>query len=294
MSNLRHDHVRIGALRLHVVESGQPDAQPIIFLHGWPQSWMEWHEVMQRAADEFRVIAIDLPGVGESRTAAADGTKQALAAVVHGLIEQRELADATLVGHDIGGMIAYAYLRGYRDVARVAIIDVVIPGIDPWEEVVRNPYIWHFAFHAIPALPELLVQGHQAPYFDYFFDVLAADRSRITSDARAAYAQAYASDAALTAGFDFYRAFPQDAQHNLADAGATTETPVLYVRGDASRGDIDSYAQGLRAAGVQQLTAKLVADAGHFIADEQHAELWRLIHDFITRPQAPGVGLATR
>ena len=75
MSNLRHDHVRIGELRLHVVESGQPDAQPIIFLHGWPQSWMEWHEVMQRAADEFRVIAIDLPGVGESRTAAADGTK---------------------------------------------------------------------------------------------------------------------------------------------------------------------------------------------------------------------------
>jgi pimeloyl-ACP methyl ester carboxylesterase len=185
MSNLRHDHVRLGGLGLHVVEAGPPDAPPVIFLHGWPQSWMEWRQVMTLAADEFRVIAIDLPGVGESPIATADGSKQALAAVVHGLIQQRELADATLVGHDIGGMIAYAYLRRYEDVARVAIIDVVIPGIDPWEEVTRNPYLWHFAFHAVPALPELLVQGHQGAYFDYFFNALAADPSRITPAARA-------------------------------------------------------------------------------------------------------------
>jgi hypothetical protein len=115
------------------------------------------------------------------------------------------------------------------------IIDVAIPGLDPWQEVVRNPYIWHFAFHAIPALPELLTRGRQGPYFDYFFDVLAADPARITPDARAAYAQAYATDAALTAGFGFYRAFPQDTQDNLAGSGAATGTPVHYTRGAASR-----------------------------------------------------------
>jgi pimeloyl-ACP methyl ester carboxylesterase len=281
MSNFRHAQVRVGECRLHVVEAGDPHGPPIVLLHGWPQSWVEWRDVMTRAADDFRVIAIDLPGIGESPSATADGSKQALAAVVHGLIEKLELDGATLVGHDIGGMIAYAHLRHYHDVARIAILDVVIPGIDPWDEVIRNPYIWHFALHAIPALPELLVQGHQAPYFDYFFDALAVDPSRITPEARAAYAQAYASDAALTAGFDFYRAFPQDAQHNLADAGTSTDTPVLYVRGEGSRGDIDSYAQGLRTAGVRALTPKLIPDAGHFIPDEQPAALWQLIHEFI-------------
>ena len=67
----------------------------------------------------------------------------------------------------------------------------MIPGIDPWEQVLRNPYLWHFAFHSIPELPELLVQGHQSEY-----------------------AKAYATDSALPAGLNWYRTFPQDAATN--------------------------------------------------------------------------------
>ena len=237
---------------------------------------------MEGAAREFRTIAVDLPGVGESPTAVAGGSKQALAALVHDLIGQLELKNATLVGHDIGGMIAYAYLRRYQDVAQVVIVDVVVPGIAPWDEVLHNPHLWHFAFHAIPALPELLVQGHQGAYLDYFFNALATDASRITPDARATYAQAYGSDAQLAAGFDFYRALAEDARDNSAAIGATTDTPVLYIRGEGSRGNIDSYAEGLRAAGVRHLTARLIPNTGHFIPDEQPAELWQHIHEFLT------------
>jgi pimeloyl-ACP methyl ester carboxylesterase len=281
MSNFRHEHIQLDGISLHVVETGDRNARPVVFVHGWPQSWVEWQTVMANAADGFRAIAIDLPGIGESSTAATDGSKRALADVVHRLIEELELDRPTLVGHDAGGMIAYAYLRRYHDVAGVVIIDVVIPGLDPWDEVLRNPYLWHFAFHAIPALPEQLVQGHQDAYLDYFFDILAVDPARITTEARAAYARAYASETALTAGFDLYRAFPQDAKDNLAETTATVDTPTLYVRGKGSRGDLDSYANGLRAAGVENLSAELIADAGHFIPDEQPAALWQAIDDFI-------------
>jgi len=178
-------------------------------------------------------------------------------------------------------MIAYAYLRRCQDIAGAVIIDVVIPGLDPWDEVIHNPYIWHFAFHTIPRLPELLVQGHQAPYLDYFFDVLAADPARITPDKRAAYARAYASDDALTAGFDLYRTFPQDAKDNLDGTDPETRTPVLYLRGAGSGGDLESYARGLRSAGVTKLTTKEIPDTGHFIADEQPAQLWNAIQEFI-------------
>jgi len=287
MSNFRHTRVQLDGISLHVAELGDPHARPVVLLHGWPQSWAEWRQVMELAAGEFRAVAIDLPGVGQSSGAAADGSKRALAAIVHGLIEHLGLDRPVIVGHDIGGMIAYAHLRRYHGAAGVVIIDVVIPGLDPWEEVIRNPYLWHFALHAIPALPELLVRGHQSPYFDYFFDVLAADPARITPDARAAYAQAYASDAALTAGFGFYRGFAQDVHDNLDETGAATDTPVLYVRGAASHGNIDTYAQGLRAAGVRRLTTRLVPEAGHFIPDEQPAELWRHVHEFITSSSAP-------
>jgi pimeloyl-ACP methyl ester carboxylesterase len=280
MSNgFRHSHVPSGDGSLHVVEAGDPRGRPYLFLHGWPQSWRAWEDVMALAAPEARAIAIDLPGVGESAGSAA-GSKRQLAARVHDLASALGLTDLTLVGHDVGGMIAYSYLRQYADAARVVIMDTVIPGVDPWQEVLRNPYLWHFALHAIPALPETLVQGRQAEYFDFFYDVLSADPARITPQARAEYVSAYRSDAALTAGFDFYRAFAQDAQDN-AESGKTAavDTPLLYLRGEREGGDIASYAAGLRNAGVKHVTTALVPNAGHFTQEEAPADVWRFIRD---------------
>jgi pimeloyl-ACP methyl ester carboxylesterase len=274
---LRHSHVPSRDGSLHVVEAGDPHGRPYLFLHGWPQSWRTWEEVMALAAPEARAIAIDLPGVGESPGSAA-GSKRELAARVHDLVSALGLTDLTLVGHDVGGMIAYSYLRQYADAARVVIMDTVIPGVDPWPEVLRNPYIWHFALHAIPALPETLVQGRQGEYFDFFFDVLSADPSKITPQARAEYVAAYRSDAALTAGFDFYRAFAQDARDNAESAqAAAVDTPLLYLRGEREGGDITSYAAGFRDAGVKHVTTALVANAGHFTHEEAPADVWRLI-----------------
>ncbi len=128
---------------------------------------------MEAAAGTARVIAIDLPGIGESTGAVDGGSKRLIARAVHELVRTLGLTDFTLVGHDAGGMVAYSYLRQYSDVARVVIMNTVIPGVDPWSEVLRNPYIWHFGLHAVPDLPEILVQGRQAEYFGYFYDVLS-------------------------------------------------------------------------------------------------------------------------
>ncbi len=270
--------------QLHVIEAGDPDASPFLLLHGFPQSAAEWHGVMAAAAGQARMIAVDLPGIGGSPSAAGGGAKVALADIVHRLVGALELDGMTLVGHDAGGMVAYAYLRRHADVDRVAILETVIPGVDPWEEIIRNPYIWHFAFHSIPELPELLVQGHQGRYFDFFFDVLSADASRIAPDARATYATAYATDAALTAGFDFYRAFTRDAKDNAESAaGEPVATPLLYVRGAASLGaDVDAYVEGFHRAGVEHVRSSVIPDAGHFIADEQPQALWAVLKDFAT------------
>ena len=233
------------------------------------------------AGRQLRAVAIDLPGVGESSGAATDGSKRQLAAVVHDLVATMGLREATLVGQDVGGMVAYAYLRAYQDAARVVIMDVVVPGVDPWEEVLRNPYLWHFAMHMIPALPERLVQGRQEDYFGYFYDVLSHDKRRIGAEARAAYAKAYASDGALTAGFNWYRTLYQDAADNRqAAAGSPASTPVLYLRGEHESGNIDAYVRGLRAAGVRHVERALVPDAGHFTQEEAPEQTWQLIARF--------------
>src|ERR1019366_7475235 len=143
--------------------------------------WHSWLQIMTMASRQVRAIAIDLPGIGESTGDPTDGSKRQLAAAVHGLVETMGLRNLTLVGQDVGGMVTYAYLRTFPDLRLAAIMDVVIPGIDPWEQVLANPYLWHFAFHSIPELPERLVQGHQGEYFDYFYDAISADPSKITA-----------------------------------------------------------------------------------------------------------------
>jgi pimeloyl-ACP methyl ester carboxylesterase len=181
MTSFREDRVTVGPLKLHVVEAGDPDAPAVLFLHGWPESSRSWHQVMAlAAADGHRAVAIDLPGIGGSAGAATDGSKAALAEAAHGVVGALGLPDPVLVGQDVGGMVTYSYLREYGDGLRAAVImDVVIPGLDPWAEVIANPYIWHFALHTVPDLPETLVRGNQRAYFDYFYDQLSADPAAI-------------------------------------------------------------------------------------------------------------------
>ncbi len=280
----RTSQVAVGDLRFHVAELGDPGAPPFLLLHGWPQDHTAWSPLMEIAAGEARMVAIDLPGVGRSGPGTCAGRKATIADAVRGLVARLGLDRPVVVGHDIGGMVAYAYLRRHDDAARaVAILDTAVPGVPPWREVVANPYIWHFAFHAVPGLPERLVDGRHAEYFDYFFDALAADPSAVGPAARAAYATAYRSPPALAAGFDFYRAFRVDVEDNGAPAEPTS-TPLLYVRGGARGGDVEVYADGFRATGVRDVTTAVVDGAGHFVAEEAPAALWRLL-----RPLGPTV-----
>src|SRR3984957_6003838 len=167
MTQLRHEQVTVDGASIHAVTAGPAGAPALLLLHGWPESWATWRELIPLAARSHRVVAIDLPGVGGS-SGGAPGAKAAIARAVHGLAGALELVDITLVGHDIGGMVTYAYLREFTDLARAVIMDVPIPGVDPWDDFVRAPFLWHFALHAVPRLPELLVPGREADYLGYF------------------------------------------------------------------------------------------------------------------------------
>lgn len=279
--SFRHHSVIVNDSALHVVEAGDPDGRPFLLVHGWPESWHTWRSVMGLASARVRAIAFDLPGIGESAGAATDGSKRELADTVHGLISALNLRDVTLVGHDIGGMVVYSYLRRHRDIARAVIMNVAVPGIEPWDEVIRDPYIWHFGFHATPELPERLVQGRQEEYFGFFYDVNSPDPAKITPEARAAHVSAYSTDQALTAGFSWYRAFQRDAEENKAAAEQPpVSTPLLYLRGEHERGDIDTLAKGIRAAGVTHLEHEVIPGAGHFAQEDAPAHVWRLMARF--------------
>lgn len=280
----RTSEVAVGDSSLHVIESGPLDGPAVVFLHGWPQSGDAWRPVMRRAAvDGYRAVAFDLPGIGRSTGAATDGSTNAIADVVHDLLGKLALKNVTLVGHDMGGMTAYSYLRRFDDAACTVIMDTVVPGVAPWEQVLANPYVWHFAFHSIPGLPELLVQGNQRAYFDFFFDVLSPEQSGVSNDARDGYAQAYASDEALHAGFNWYRMLRQDAADNASAMDPIT-SPLLYLRGEHESVDIDAYVAGFRQAGLTDVRSATIAGAAHFAPEDAPDGVWASITAFITQP----------
>lgn len=279
---LRHHHVEAEGISIHVVEGGARDAPAVFFLHGWPENWSEFAPMMVRLGERAHVVAIDLPGIGESKTPPQANDKRSIARYVKMVIDTLGLTEVTLVGHDAGGMIVYAFLHAYPTALRKAIImDTVIPGVAPWDEVIRNPYIWHFAFHSIPDLPETLVHGKEAAYFAFFYDAIAAKPGAVPEARRAAYVEAYRTLSALHTGFEWYRASPQDAKDNMAVKGETVAIPVLYVRGDHEGGEVEEYLEGLRENGLANVSGHIIEACGHFSIDEQPEKVTKLIEDFI-------------
>ncbi|HZT03635.1 MAG TPA: alpha/beta hydrolase [Steroidobacteraceae bacterium] len=280
---MRQRYIRVDDLEINFEEAGPESGPSILFIHGWPQDGHAFRLVMAGLQDRFRVAAIDLPGIGRSKGLPSSGAKLTLARYVHSVVKAARLEELTLVGHDIGGQIVYAFLRAYPDaIARAAILNVVIPGIAPWSEVIRNPRIWHFGFHAVPDLPELLVAGHQMRYFDFFFDAIAGDPHALPRESRRHYAQAYATPDGLKAGFDWYRAFHDDEKDNVSSAGTPVLTPVLCVRGDSESGDPEAYFAGLRTAGLVKLTGTVIPACGHFSLDERPAAVAKVLREFIS------------
>ena len=240
---------------------------------------------MMRLRESAHTIAIDLPGIGMSMPSPQAHDKRSLARLIKTVIDRLALKNVTLIGHDVGGMIVCAFLHACPNALRQAIImDTVIPGGAPWDEVVRNPYIWHFAFHSIPDLPEMLVHGKEEAYFDFFYDVITANRNSITEAQRKRYVEAYRTLLALHTGFEWYRAFAQDARDNEAVKGETVTTPVLYVRGDHEGGKMEEYLEGFRGNGLINVSGHLIEASGHFTIDEQPEAVIKLIADVIRDP----------
>jgi pimeloyl-ACP methyl ester carboxylesterase len=278
-SGIAETDVEVQGARLHL-RSVAGEGPELLIVHGWPESSAAWVPILERAAAAgVRAHAVDLPGVGGSTRGGTSATKRELAGLLGELAEVRGWHEPRIIGHDIGGMVAYAALRAAPVFEKVAICNTVIPGVSPWEKVYGNPQIFHFHFHAVPELPERLVAGRERAYFDWFLDLLSDDPARISDEYRDAFAAAYATREGLQAGFDWYRALPGDAEHNAADTGSV-DTPVLYIRGDADPGDINAYLDGFRAAGVNNVEAVVVPHSGHSASLESPDALWAAIRSF--------------
>ncbi len=269
----------VNGTTLHYVRGGK--GPPLILIHGFPQDWYEYHAIMPRLAKQFTVIAIDLRGIGGS-TATPGGYDAAnLAEDVHQLATKLKLHSVYVVGHDVGGPVAFAFALRYPDTARgVMILDAVLPGIAGWDEIMASPYTWHIGFLQAPGLAEKLLPGRQAAFLGRFYTI-----GKFSPADVAHYLKAYETPEQLHAIAEIYRAFPANVEFNHAHLGANA-LPLFIAFGEKSHQApmAPKLAAGLRDAGFSHVQTGVIPGANHYVVQDQPDAVAALIEQQATPP----------
>jgi pimeloyl-ACP methyl ester carboxylesterase len=233
----------VNGVRLHYLSAGKGD--PVILVHGYA---------------EKKIMAQD----------------------IHTLATSLGYSRASIVGHDIGLMVAYAYAAQYpSEVDRIVLMDAFLPGVGEWKNVWLLRDLWHFHFYG--ETPLKLVAGRERIYFEHFWNDFAADPKHSLPEAdRQFYAAAYAQPGRMRAGFEVFRAFEQDAKDFAQFAQTKLTMPMLVLTGEKASGEFLIEQARLVDTNVQGVVVK---GSGHWLMEEAPAQVIPQIVAFINKSE---------
>lgn len=266
----------VDGVKLHYLTAGHGPA--VILLHGYTQTSRMWKPVIPLLAERFTVIAPDLPGIGDSDIP-SDGIDMKSSAIrIHSLAKALGVEKARVVGHDIGLMVAYAYAAQFpSETEKLALLDAFLPGVPGWEAVYNNPQIWHFRFNG--EYPEKLVEGRERTYFEYFWNVLAADENHSLPEAdRKAYTEAYARPGRMRAAWVYFASWPQLAKEFAQLSQTKLSMPLLSVGGEKSLGNELGEQAKIVAS---DPTVVVLKNTGHWVLEENQQETMDALIKFL-------------
>jgi pimeloyl-ACP methyl ester carboxylesterase len=269
-------NVSIDGVTIHIRVGGQGPA--VVLLHGFGDTGDMWAPLAADLARDHMVVVPDLRGMGLSSKPEGGYDKQTQAGDIRAVLTRLGIDRAAIVGHDIGTMVAYAYAVRFPDKTdRLVVMDAPVPGIPPWNEIVRNPLLWHFDFGGADA--ERLVRGRERIYLDRFWNEFAGDPSKIDEASRRHYAKLYARPGAMRAAFAQFRSLRRDAEDNRALLKSKLTMPVLAIGGEKSFGAAEAEVMRNAATNV---TGVVVPKSGHWLMEEQPEATIATIRGFLS------------
>jgi len=267
-SPIQSRYARLSSVVMHFLEAGSGE-DAIVLLHGIPQSSHSWRRIIPTLAPQYRVIAPDLRGLGDTSRPHSGYDKKTVAADVSELLgEHLGIKRFFVVGHDWGGPVAYALtIQDPAAVRGLAILDVTIPG--DGAEMSQGGRRWHHPFFRTPDLPEALMQGREHHYLNWLFDTYGHRQNVLDAQERAEYLRTYCAPGGLRTMLAYYRAFAEDAAYNerrLTEQGKL-RVPVLALGGDSSFGrGMEPFESMNRMA--LHVTGGVIPNCGHWVAEE--------------------------
>ena len=264
--------------RLYVRVGGSGPA--VVLLHGYGETGDMWVQLASTLVADHMVVVPDLRGMGLSARPASGYDKKTQGEDIAGVFDALKIEQADLVTHDIGNMVGYAFAAEHPTrVRRFVVIDAPLPGIGPWDEIIKSHALWHFSFWGPDA--ERLVEGRERIYLDRFWNEFSGDPKKFGEVSREHYAELYAQPGAMHAGFSQYEAFDQDVIDNRAfQAKGKLTMPVLALGGEKALGPMMATVMRAVATDVEE---GIVPDSGHWIMEENPDATVKLVMDFLAR-----------
>jgi len=266
-SNFKHDYAEVNGVKIHYVIGGKGD--PLVLVHGFGQNWYMWNRLLPELSKHFTVIAPDLRGVGESDKPESGYDKKNMAKDIHELVQKLGYKSVNLAGHDIGLMVAYAYAAQYgSEVKKVALMDALLPGIEPvWSQVSASA--WWFGFFAWPASGDI-VKGKEKEFLTNFWPMVGHVKDPFTAEETAEFVRAYAVKDGAKSTFKWFGAFPQDGKDNLILAKTKLKMPLLAMGGEYFAAAFLKEHSKLVA---ENVTESKIAGSGHWLVQENTAQV---------------------
>ncbi|MBS7813683.1 alpha/beta fold hydrolase [Roseococcus pinisoli] len=283
----RHRMVTAADMRFHLVEGGS--GETVVLLAGFPQSWFAWRRVMPLLAKRYHVIALDLPGQGDSDKPVDGYDTRTAGARIHALLKVLGHKRYFIGAHDIGAWIAYPYAVAYpEEVRRLVMLDANVPGITlPTTVTVgaHNWKNWHFFFHPVPDLPEILITGRERAYIEWFFQRKTANPAATFSPADLdEYERALRAPGNLRGALAYYRAVFEDMEQNQALSSVKLATPLLALGGDV--GMAPQLYEAMKPL-AENIRGGVIENCGHYIPEEQPAQLAARMLAFFDEESGP-------
>lgn len=281
--------IQTNGATIHVRVGGKGPA--VVLLHGFGDTGDMWEPLAADLARDHTVVVPDLRGLGLSSHPEGGYDKKNQAADVRGVLSKLDIDHADVVGHDIGTMVAYAYARRYPDKTdHLVVMDAPVPGVPPWDQIVRSPLLWHFDLGG-PDM-ERLVAGRERLYLNRFWNDFAGDPSKVDEATRRHYAGLYARPGTMHSAFAQFRSIRQDAEDNKATLTPKLSMPVLAIGGAKSFGANEAAVMRNAATHVTEL---VVPNAGHWLMEESPNVIVVAIRSFIeNKPVESAVGDSTQ
>ncbi|MGH7265324.1 MAG: alpha/beta fold hydrolase [Candidatus Rokuibacteriota bacterium] len=278
---MEHRTARVNGIRMHYVVEGS--GPPVVLLHGWPQTWYCWRKIIPTLARRYTVLAPDLRGYGDSDKPSTGYDKRTMASDVHELARGLGHARIRLVGHDRGARVAHRYALDHEDaVERLALLDIIPTRITFARLDARSARDhWHWLFHQVPDLPELLVGANVEAYLRYFFHAWSDQTGVFTPEDVRVYVHAFSQPGALRAGFDDYRAGATiDLEQDAADATRRLKPPLLVLWGGEGRRGKSEVLDVWRGV-ADDVRGEPILHCGHFLPEEQPDVVSAKLLDFL-------------